>query len=116
MSVPPATAAPVDAVPAPADTVIALVTPPVAEISSPRAPEQPATVTPRPMVDLPPVTLELPPDSGLVLVETSHPADAVPEIEPQPATGPRRARRPRAQLADEPLQIVETRKESPPAG
>jgi len=57
--------------------------------------------------------LALPPNSDLVLVETSHKSDSVQEQE-SPA-GPRRTRRPRAQLADEPLQIVETRKDQPPA-
>jgi hypothetical protein len=62
---------------------------------------------------LPPVALELPPDSGLVLVETTHRAQSESADEPPP--GPRRARRARAVLIDEPLQLVETRKESPPA-
>jgi hypothetical protein len=72
-------------------------------------PPEPARVIP----DLPPVALSLPPDSGLVLVETSHKAEHA--AEPELTDGPRRARRARVQLADEPLQIVETRKEQPPA-
>jgi hypothetical protein len=65
--------------------------------------------------ELPPVTLELPPDSGLVLVETSHRAATAPDDEAPMPAGPRRARRPRVQVAEEPLQIVETRKGAPPA-
>jgi hypothetical protein len=76
------------------------------------APAAPAP-RPAPQTELPPVALTLPAESGLVLVETTHKAELVPEAE-SPA-GPRRARRPRAQLPDEPLQIVETRKDQPPA-
>jgi hypothetical protein len=67
------------------------------------------------IVDLQPVTLSVPSDSGLVLVETSSTAAAAPEPETEVPAGPRRARRPRTQLPDEPLQIVETRKDQPPA-
>jgi hypothetical protein len=66
-----------------------------------------------PPVEVPTVALTLPPDSDLVLVETSHKSDYAPE--PETPSGPRRSRRPRAQLVDEPLQIVETRKDQPPA-
>jgi hypothetical protein len=56
-----------------------------------------------------------PPDSGLELVETRHHAPA-PGADEAEAPRPKRVRPPRAQVADEPLQIVETRKEpSPPA-
>jgi hypothetical protein len=51
------------------------------------------------------VALELPPDSGLILVETTHVAPAVEETE---SARPRRVRPPRAASADEPLQMVET--------
>jgi hypothetical protein len=79
-----------------------------------RAPAPATPVSrPAPLPELPPVALTLPAESGLVLVETTHKAEYVPEEE-SPA-GPRRARRPRAQLPDEPLQIVETRKDQPPA-
>jgi len=86
----------------------------VPEARMERKPEAPARVARRAVPDLPPVTLELPPESDLVLVETSHRAEAAPEAEPPLPAGPRRARRPRAQLAEEPLQIVETRKDAPP--
>ena len=78
-------------------------------------PEPIAVAAPRAIADLPPVALSLPPDSGLVLVETSNTSAMAPESEPDVPAGPRRARRPRTQLADEPLQIVETRKDQPPA-
>jgi hypothetical protein len=62
--------------------------------------------------DLPPVSLTLPPESGLELVETRfHPAPVVDEPAP-PA--PRRARPPRREIPQEPLQYVETRKDQPP--
>ena len=80
-----------------------------------RAVEAPAVAAARLIPDLPPVMLSLPPDSGLVLVETSHRDTAAPEPEPQLPAGPRRARKPRAPVPEEPLQIVETRKEQPPA-
>jgi hypothetical protein len=59
------------------------------------------------------VSMTLPPDSGLQLVETRH-APPPPEPEPVPS-GPRRVRPARIEIADEPLQIVETRKDAPPA-
>ena len=55
-------------------------------------------------------TLELPEDSGLVLVETRFASPAIDEPETPPAR-PRRTRPPRPVIADEPLQIVETRKQ-----
>ena len=63
-----------------------------------------------------PIPLALPPDSDLELVETRH---APPPSEPEPVarSGPRRTRPPRVSVADEPLQIVETRGDGqPPAG
>ena len=65
---------------------------------------------------LPRISLELPPDSGLELVETTHTAPAQEDaIEAQ---RPRRVRPPRAAIADEPLQMVETahKDSTPPAG
>ncbi len=65
--------------------------------------------------EIPRVTLELPPDSGLILVETTHAAPtAAEEIEPARA---RRVRPPRVAAADEPLQMVETthKDSTPPA-
>jgi hypothetical protein len=75
------------------------------------APAEAAIFHPGP--DLEPVTLRLPPDSELVLVETTHRAEPQPQDEPMPE--PRRARRPRAVSTEEPLQMVETRKDAPPA-
>jgi hypothetical protein len=69
---------------------------------------------PRNMPDLPPVSLSLPPDSGLELVETTHKEAIVVEPEPD-ATRPKRVRPPRHTVAEEPLQLVETRKDAPPA-
>jgi hypothetical protein len=95
---------------------VAPVTPPASR-QSPLRDETPRSPPPTPPVqaaDLPSVTLSLPPDSSLVLVETRHHAP-LPEAEPEAQSGPRRTRRPRVQLADEPLQIVETRKDQPPA-
>ena len=69
---------------------------------------------PRNMPDLPPVSLSLPPDSGLELVETTHKEASVVEPEPD-ASHPKRVRPPRQTIAEEPLQLVETRKDAPPA-
>jgi len=61
--------------------------------------------------------MTLPPESGLELIETRSKGTPTPEAESAPAPGPRRVRPPRVVIAEEPLQIVETRKESsPPAG
>ena len=80
-------------------------------------PPKPAQPQPRPVAALPPVSMALPADSGLELVETRSKATLMPEPEPAPAAGPRRVRPPRPVIAEEPLQIIETRKEnSPPAG
>jgi hypothetical protein len=76
----------------------------------------PAVAASAAVPDLPPVRLSLPPDSGLVLVETSHAPAAALDPEPEVPAGPRRVRRPRAQMIEEPLQIVETRKDQPTAG
>jgi ribonuclease E len=81
------------------------------EASDAPAPSASATVVLEPIVprnapEIPRVSLELPPDSGLVLVETSHASAAPVEEETQPR--PRRVRPPRVEVADEPLQMVET--------
>jgi hypothetical protein len=65
---------------------------------------------PAPREPLPAITPLPSSDSGLVLVETRHAAPAM-EAEEAPASRPRRARPPRVSIPDEPLQIVETRKE-----
>jgi hypothetical protein len=63
------------------------------------------------------MSLELPPDSGLVLVETSRERVTPEAVEDEPqAPRPHRVRPPRAVIADEPLQMVETHKDQlPPA-
>ena len=73
------------------------------EPSAPPAPE-PRTM-PANAPEVPRVTLELPAESGLVLVETAHAAPPVEEVE---SPRPRRVRPPRAAVAEEPLQMVET--------
>jgi ribonuclease E len=77
-------------------------------------PDRPAPL-PRNAPEIPKVSLELPPESGLILVETSH---AAPQGTDEPETPrPRRVRPPRVQVADEPLQMVETthKDSAPPA-
>ena len=66
---------------------------------------------------LPKISLELPPDSGLVLVETvHHEAQAPMSAEPE-TPRPRRVRPPRVDVAEGPLQLVETaHKEPTPPG
>jgi ribonuclease E len=89
-----------------------------AELPMTAAPERsappPAPPAPPPIPDLPPIALTLPPDSGLELVETSRRAPAPLAEEPQ-APRPKRVRPPRVEVASEPLEIIETRKEQPPA-
>ncbi len=93
---------------------------PVTPVAKPRSPAPPVAAqppTPRPVVpELPPIALTLPPESNLVLVETSHHAPASVSDEPA-VPRPKRVRPPRVEIASEPLEFVETRKEpSPPAG
>jgi hypothetical protein len=86
---------------------------PPAAAPAPRPPELPK---PQP-VAIPPIALTLPPDSNLELVETRSRSVPVPEAEPEQPAGPRRVRPPRVEIAEEPLQIVETRKDDrPPPG
>jgi ribonuclease E len=70
---------------------------------------------PRNAPEIPRVTLKLPPESGLILVETSHAAQ--PTVEETEPVRPHRVRPPRVQIADEPLQMVETthKDSTPPA-
>jgi ribonuclease E len=95
------------------DTVILI--PPRA--SPPEVIPTPPAVTPpaRPTETLPPVSMSLPADSGLEMIETRSKGTTMPEPETAPAPGPRRVRPPRVVVSDEPLQIVETRKDSPAA-
>ncbi|MCC7327611.1 MAG: Rne/Rng family ribonuclease [Burkholderiales bacterium] len=64
---------------------------------------------------IPSVAHALSPESGLELVETTHPAPA-PEIEEPAAPRSKRVRPPRVEMQNEPLVFVETRKEPPPPG
>jgi hypothetical protein len=66
-----------------------------------------------PAVDLPPIASALPPDSSLQLVETRF--KPAPVIDEPPPPGPRRVRPAKVALAEEPLQLVETSRERPPA-
>jgi hypothetical protein len=66
----------------------------------------PTAEQPHKAQELPRIALELPPDSGLVLVETTHAAPVASDDAEQPR--PRRVRPPRAAVVDEPLQMVET--------
>lgn len=79
----------------------------------PVAAEAAPVVATRPIVPaVPPLPLTLPADSGLVLVETSHstPSVAIDEVE---TPRPRRVRPPKVEIASEPLEFIETRKEPP---
>jgi len=79
----------------------------VAEAAAPALPVAPPS-RPRNLPEIPPITLALPLDSGLELVQTTTRAPE-PEPESAPAPRPKRIRAPRPVVADEPLQIVETR-------
>jgi hypothetical protein len=72
----------------------------------------------RKAVETPGIQLALPAESGLELVETRHRADE-PVQESLEAPRARRVRPPRATIAEEPLQMVETKREdatdTPPA-
>ncbi len=83
-------------------------------VQAPVAPMEPVIARAAP--ETPRISLELPPDSGLVLIETRHERLATAAAD-EAAESPRqrRARPPRVQIADEPLQLVETQKEPPPA-
>jgi ribonuclease E len=103
-----------------------VVSPPHERTPAPRFDPQPAlapaqaheAVLPRDAPELPRISLDLPPESGLVLVETSH--ARVPPVQGQEepdAARPRRVRPPRADTQEEPLQLVETahKDSTPPA-
>jgi hypothetical protein len=78
------------------------------------APVERAESVPRNAPEIPQVSLELPPDSGLVLVETSHAAPP-PVVDETREPRPHRVRAPRVKVAEEPLQLVETQHKEPPA-
>jgi ribonuclease E len=87
----------------------------------PAEPRRPAYVShhapqpPHPKPIEAPAPYTLPSDSGLELVETQRKQDASPSAEDMEPPRPRRVRPPRAAIADEPLEVVETRKDAPPA-
>jgi len=85
--------------------------PRLAESTTVRA--ESAESLPRNAPEIPKVSLELPPDSGLVLVETSHAAP--PPVDETEVRRPHRVRAPRAKIVEEPLQLVETQHKEPPA-
>ena len=77
-----------------------------ASAQQPTRPQPVPAYTPEPAVS---ATLALPPDSDLVMIETRFAPPPVESDEPvQPR--PHRERRTHAAVADEPLQLVETRK------
>jgi len=89
------------------------VAPPIPE--RPPVPVAPVVDAP-PVASAPPAPYSLPADSGLELVETDR-SRAAPRPAEEEADAPRarRVRPPRVETRDEPLQIIETRKDSPPA-
>ncbi|MDH5285754.1 MAG: Rne/Rng family ribonuclease [Betaproteobacteria bacterium] len=92
--VPPVAEAPID---------VAAVEPAPAPRAAP-----PERARPKNLPELPPVTMELPPESGLELVQTKrHEAPPAEDAPQEPL--PRRVRPPRPVVAEEPLQIVETK-------
>jgi len=94
--------------------------PVAAPVAQPPAPRIDPVPPPKPapmfheIPELPPIALTLPPESGLELVETKHAAPPLPDTEPDVPKGPRRVRPPKVQIAEEPLQLVETQKANPP--
>ncbi len=109
----PVAPAPAAALESPRDSEIVRVEPQAVQPAPvPRTVDAPAL--PRNAPEIPRVTLELPPDSGLILVETTHAAPTLGEE--TESTRPHRVRPPRVAVADEPLQMVETtHKDSTPA-
>jgi hypothetical protein len=80
-------------------------------LQEPAVASMPAATPPEPrprnQPELPHVSLSLPSDSGLEMIETrARSAEPVAEID---TPRPKRTRPPRVVVADEPLQMVETR-------
>jgi hypothetical protein len=94
-----------------------------AVVAPPQVPAVPPVVVPAPLAPVtppiasaPPVPYALPAESGLELVETDRARAAPrPASEEAETSRPRRVRPPKVELRDEPLEIIETRKEAPPA-
>ena len=87
-----------------------------APVAPPPMPAIPPVVSAVPVASAPPVRYTLPADSGLELVETDR-ARAAPRPASAETEAPRqrRVRPPKVELHDEPLEIIETRKDAPPA-
>ena len=79
--------------------------------AEPRVPS-PAPIS-RPVERAAPAPVALAETSNLVMVETRFAAPPAMEAEAPAVPRPRRERRPTATVQDEPLQLVETRKEQP---
>ena len=92
----------------PGAPAVAPVAVPAAVESEPRAASRVESAPPLEIPEPPRISLELPPESGLVLVETSH--ENAPPAEPE-AVPRGRARPPRAEIHDQPMEMVETHKE-----
>src|SRR3989440_1834959 len=111
---------PVDARPALPEESIAESTPTPAHIEPEQAPAAAPTPAPpaaRHAPAPPKISLELPQDSALVMVETSHQKAQTPMSEEPEAPRARRVRPPRIEVAEGPLQLVETaHKEPTPPG
>jgi len=95
----------------PAIPPIVVPTPPAPPVVS-----APPIASAPPVVGVPPVPYTLPAESGLELVETDR-SRAAPRPVSEEADAPRqrRVRPPKVELRDEPLEIIETRKDAPPA-
>ncbi len=91
------------------------------EKREPQVPDEPpmpvveAPTLPSNMPPLPPMSMTPPAESGLVLVETAHGTSRFVAQPDEEAPRPKRVRPPPPVIAEEPLQLVETRKEQPPA-
>ena len=87
---------------------------PIAFVESVLTPTAPAR--PRNLPDIPPVSLALPPGSELELVQTREHVAAPVADEPAEMPRPKRVRPPRVESVSEPLELIETHKDTnPPA-
>jgi ribonuclease E len=86
---------------------------PIAFVESVLTPAEPSR--PRNLPDIPPVSLALPPDSELELVETREHVASPMADEPAELPRQKRVRRPRVEVPNEPLELVETHKDTNPS-
>ena len=86
--------------------------PPVASSAASAEPIAPLAA-PRPVADVLAISMTLPPGSPLELIETRFKPAPIPESKAGPV-GPQRVRPKRIEVAEEPLQIIETRKDAQP--